>query len=102
LNPLGGLDESSPSRGKPNIRHYREVVKRILLSLPERFSGLKIDFYLFISAHLHVLFIFDGMKEGLPYIVRTFKALVTRDTCPPSQAQARRAGRSSILAEQLL
>jgi putative transposase len=67
-------------RGKPNIRHYREVVKRILLSLPERFSGLKIDFYVLMSTHLHVIFIFDGMKEGLPYVVRTFKALVTKNT----------------------
>jgi len=38
LNPLGGLDESSPYRGKPTIRQYKRMVERILLSLPERFS----------------------------------------------------------------
>ena len=67
-------------KGKPNIRLYREVVERILLSLPERFSGLRIDWYTLMSTHLHVIFIFYGMKEGLSEVVRTFKALVTRNT----------------------
>ena len=66
-------------RWKPNIRRYREAVKRILLSLPERFSGLKIDWYVLMPTHLHVIFVFDGMKEGLPEVVRIFKALVTRN-----------------------
>jgi len=51
---------------KPNIRKYKSEVERILLSLLERFSGLKIDFYVLMSTHLHVIFFFDGMKEGLP------------------------------------
>ena len=68
------------NKGKPNIRRYRKLVERILLSLPERFSGLKIDFYVLMSTHLHVIFVFDGMNDGLPEVVRTFKALVTRNT----------------------
>ena len=80
IEPAYGLDESSPYRGRPNIRQYRGVVERILLSLPERFSGLKIDWYVLMSTHLHVIFLFDGMKDGLPELVRTFKALVTRNT----------------------
>jgi hypothetical protein len=80
IEPVYGLDESSPYRGRPNIRQYRGVVERILLSLPERFSGLKIDWYVLMSTHLHVIFLFDGMKDGLPELVRTFKALVTRNT----------------------
>ena len=67
-------------RGRPNMRQYREVVERILLSLPERFSGLKIDWYVLMPTHLHVIFAFDGMKDGLAGVVRTFKALVTRNT----------------------
>lgn len=68
-------------KSKPNIRKYKSEVERILLSLPERFSGLKIDFYVLMSTHLHVIFIFDGMKKGLPEVVRIFKTLVTRNTC---------------------
>ena len=56
------------------------MVERILLSLPERFSGLTIDCYVLISTHLHVIFAFYGMKEGLPEVVRTFKTLVARST----------------------
>jgi REP element-mobilizing transposase RayT len=67
-------------KGKPNIRKYKSEVEQILLSLLERFPGLKIDFYVLMSTHLHVIFVFDGMKEGLPEVVRTFNALVTRDT----------------------
>ena len=33
-----------------------------------------------MSTHLHVIFAFYGMKEGLPERVRTFKALVARST----------------------
>jgi len=68
-------------RGRPNIRQYRGVVERILLSLPERFSGLKIDWYVLMSTHLHVIFLFEGMKEGLPEVVKRFKASVSRNTC---------------------
>ena len=81
IEPAYGLDESSPYRGKANIRGYSEVVERILLCLPERFSGLKIDFYVLMPTHLHVIFVFDGMNDGLPEVVRTFMALVTRNTC---------------------
>ena len=34
-----------------------------------------------MSTHLHVIFVFEGMKEGLPEVVRGFKALVRRNTC---------------------
>jgi hypothetical protein len=30
--------------------------------------------------HFHIIFVFYGMKEGLSEVVRTFKALVTRNT----------------------
>jgi len=67
-------------RGKSYIKKYKEIVKQILLSLPERFSGLKIDWYIFMPTHLHIIFIFNRIKGSLPEIVRIFKALVTRNT----------------------
>ena len=48
--------------------------------MPERFSGLKIDWYVLMSNHLHMIFVFNEIKRGLPEIIRTFKALVTRNT----------------------
>ena len=67
-------------KAEPNIRLYREVVERNLLFLPERFPGLKIDWYVLMPNHLHAIFIFTGMKDGLSEVVRTFKALVTKNT----------------------
>ena len=67
-------------RGKSYIKKCKETVEKILLSLPERFSGLKIDWYILMSTHLHMIFVFKETKKDLPEIVRTFKALVTRNT----------------------
>ena len=67
-------------RGKPYIKKYKEIIEKILLSLPERFSGLKIDWYVLMSNHLHMIFVFNEIKRSLPEIIRTFKALVTRNT----------------------
>ena len=68
------------NRGKPYIKKYKEIIERILLSLPERFSGLKIDWYIFMPTHLHMIFVFNETKKDLSEIIRTFKALVTRNT----------------------
>jgi len=67
-------------RGKSYIKKCKETVEKILLSLPERFSGLKIDWYILMPTHLHMIFVFKETKKDLPEIVRTFKALVTRNT----------------------
>ena len=67
-------------REKPYIKEYEETIEKILLSLPERFSGLTIDWYTLMPNHLHIIFVFNEIKKDLPEIVRTFKALVTRNT----------------------
>ena len=67
-------------RGKPYIKKYEEIIEEILLSLPARFSGLTIDWYILMPTHLHIIFVFKEIKKDLPEIVRAFKALVTRNT----------------------
>jgi len=67
-------------RGKPYIKEYEEIIEEILLSLPERFSGLSIDWYILMPTHLHMIFVFNEIKKDLSEIIRTFKALVTRNT----------------------
>ena len=64
---------------KPNIAIYKEIVEQILFSLPERFSGLNIDWYILMPTHIHVIFAFEGMKRSLSEVVRVFKALVTHE-----------------------
>jgi REP element-mobilizing transposase RayT len=65
-------------RGKPSISRYEEIIERMLLSLPQRFRGLSIDWYVFMPTHVHVIFAFKGMEKNLSEVVRTFKALVTK------------------------
>jgi len=64
-------------RGKPNIRQYKRVVERILLSLPGRFSGLKIDCYVLMSTHLHVIFalVRSWQRNYYEHVIRTEAAL---------------------------
>lgn len=64
--------------GKPSISRYKEKVGRILLSLPQGFLGLKVDWYALMPTHVHVIFAFKGMEKNLSEVVRTFKALVTK------------------------
>ena len=67
-------------RGKPYVKKHKEIIEKTLLSLPERFSGLKIDWYILMPTHLHMIFVFNETKKDLSEITRTFKALVTRNT----------------------
>jgi len=67
-------------RGEPYVKKHKEIIEKTLLSLPERFSGLKIDWYILMSTHLHMIFVFNETKKDLSEIIRTFKALVTRNT----------------------
>lgn len=68
---------------KPNIQQYKQKVEQLLLLLPNRFSGLAIDWYVLMPTHIHVIFIFHNMKEDLGEVIRAFKALVTKNTKKP-------------------
>ena len=65
---------------RPNIGKYRNVVEKLLNTLPERFSGLSIDYCVLMPPHLHIIFIFENAKVELGRVVRTFKALVSKET----------------------
>ena len=67
-------------KGKSYVKKYKEIIEKILLSLPELFSGLRIDWYILMPDHLHMIFIFNETKKDLSEIIRTFKALVSRNT----------------------
>ena len=67
------------NKGKSYVKKHKEIIEKILLSLPERFSGLRIDWYILMPDHLHMIFIFNETKKDLSEIIRTFKALVSRN-----------------------
>ncbi|PIS42185.1 MAG: transposase [Candidatus Kerfeldbacteria bacterium CG08_land_8_20_14_0_20_40_16] len=56
---------------------YNSLLKRELSALEKRFSGAKVNFYVIMPNHLHVIFIFKNSKVALPKIVQAFKSLTT-------------------------
>ena len=62
----------------PYLEKYKDEAEKILNSLPARFSGLVIDYYVFMPDHLHVIFGFKDVNSTLSQIIRTYKALVTK------------------------
>lgn len=52
--------------------------ERILLSLPEKFPGVEIDYHVFMPDHVHMSFHFQRADAGLGEVVGVFKAMVSR------------------------
>jgi REP element-mobilizing transposase RayT len=65
---------------KPLISQYKEAVERILRHLPLRFSGVGLDWYVLMGDHMHLILTFENVQTHLGEIIRTFKALVKRET----------------------
>jgi REP element-mobilizing transposase RayT len=65
---------------RPLLERHRIDVERLLIDIPKRFSGVKIDFYSISPDHLHAIIILDNADATLSNIVRTYKALVTKTT----------------------
>ena len=71
---------------KHNIARYRELTEKILHHLPKIFSGLSIDYFVLMPSHLHIIFVFQNVRDrfarpvSLGEVVRTYKALVTKET----------------------
>ncbi len=69
---------------KPFLNQYKKQAEQILESLPSRYTGVKLDFYSFMTDHLHVIFILNEAKVSVGEIVRVYKALVTKASgCKP-------------------
>ncbi|MCK5534228.1 transposase [bacterium] len=65
---------------KPLCYQYENIISRILYLLPVRFPGLEIDYQVIMPTHIHAILIFDGVKVALGEVIRTFKALVSKES----------------------
>ena len=68
---------------KPNLERRSKIVRETLLSLSDRFHGLRIDYHVLAPTHVHIIFTFEAVGASLGQVVRTFKALVTRQCREP-------------------
>jgi REP element-mobilizing transposase RayT len=64
---------------KKNLVYERErqVLEEELKRLETRFSGVRLDYYIIMENHLHVIFIFSDAEVSLPRVVQTFKSVST-------------------------
>ena len=64
---------------KNDIIQEREqrILEEELERLQGRFSGIKIDYYMIMKNHMHVIFIFEDAEVELPRVVQTFKSVTT-------------------------
>lgn len=54
-----------------------DLVKEELFSLPEKYLGVKVDFFSLMPTHLHTILILDEVELPLSEIWRRFKAVTT-------------------------
>ena len=55
----------------------KQIIKRELNSLKERFKGIKIDIYTVMSNHLHFIIWLNDSQTSLSRIVQAFKSITT-------------------------
>jgi REP element-mobilizing transposase RayT len=53
------------------------ILKRELKDLESRFFGIKIDFFVFMPSHCHIIFIFRNAQVKLSAVVQSFKSITT-------------------------
>ena len=55
----------------------KQILEEELKELQNRFAGVKLDYYMIMRNHLHVIFIFSEAEVSLPRVVQTFKSMST-------------------------
>jgi len=55
----------------------RSVIEQELKGLEDRFWGVKIDYYVIMNNHLHVILLFNQANVSLPKVIQAFKSLTT-------------------------
>jgi putative transposase len=55
----------------------KTILKRELGDLERRFSGVKVDFYVLMENHIHIIFRFHNAGVPLPKVIQTFKSRTT-------------------------
>ena len=56
---------------------YQLILKKELLGLNKRFKGIKVDYYVFMPNHFHIIFIFHNSQVGLSRVIQAFKSMTT-------------------------
>jgi REP element-mobilizing transposase RayT len=72
---LGNVDNE-----KVSLNNYGKDVEKTLLSLPERYKSIEIDYYVIMPNHIHCIFIFENSSDkkiSISNVTGAFKSLTT-------------------------
>lgn len=58
-------------------RKEKLIIKNELLSLQDRFTGAKVDFYTIMPTHVHFILFLDNCATRLSRIIQAFKSITT-------------------------
>ena len=65
--------------GKPNQLNQRGMTaETVLLEMERHFSNVKVDKYVIMPNHVHMILTLEGPNPGIPQIVGQYKSSVTR------------------------
>lgn len=63
---------------KPYIKDkYYDIVKKELFNIPNKYTGVEVDFFSLMPTHIHCILIFNDSSLPLSEIWRRFKAVTT-------------------------
>ena len=56
----------------------KRILEEELNRIPTRFEGVGLDYYVIMSNHLHIIFLFNDSSTSLPKTVQALKSITTR------------------------
>ena len=75
--------------GKPNnLNRWGTVAESVLQEIEDHFSHARVDKYVVMPNHVHMILVLNGMCSDLPSIIGQYKSSVTRkihETAPQQQ-----------------
>lgn len=80
--PLSDIRQDGAERASVHLSKEGIVAQEQLWKLEDRFNYLRVDKYVIMPTHIHIIFrLQDGMlpRSGIPEIVGAYKSLVTRE-----------------------
>ena len=65
------------AKDKQTFRESKLLIEEAFYSLPGKFSGLTLDYSVFMDNHMHAILVLESSTKPLGEIIRQFKAIVT-------------------------
>ena len=62
-----------------NISPYGKIAEQGILDIQKHYPDVKVDKYVVMPNHVHILLFLSGGKSRLEYVIATWKAYVTRE-----------------------